>query len=260
MNFEFNTRLEKPYNDGPQLIRVMSESWVAENIFCPRCGNPRISKLDNNQPVADFMCDGCGAIFELKSKKGNIGKKIVDGSYATMIKRITSTQNPDLFVLSYSRSFSVINMFVIPRFLFVPMIIEKRKPLGERAHRAGWTGCNILIRDIPEQGKIDIIRNQIVSDVDNVVQKYRHIEKLRIDNIENRGWLFDVLNCINKIPSDVFSLGDVYAYAEFLQQKHIANHNVEAKIRQQLQFLRDKGFVEFLGRGEYRKSVYAEIS
>ena len=31
------------------------------------------------------------------------------------------------------------------------------------------------------------------------------------------------------------------------------NHNVEAKIRQQLQILRDLGFIEFLGKGQYRK-------
>ncbi|EKC57958.1 Dam-replacing, partial [human gut metagenome] len=30
-------------------------------------------------------------------------------------------------------------------------------------------------------------------------------------------------------------------------------HNVEAKIRQQLQQLRDKGFIEFTTRGHYRK-------
>jgi len=38
-----------------------------------------------------------------------------------------------------------------------------------------------------------------------------------------------------------------------LKLKHIENKNIEAKIRQQLQFLRDKGFIEFLGRGKYRK-------
>lgn len=158
MNFDFDTGLVTQYQSGSQKIRVMSESWVANNIFCPRCGNPHIEKLGNNRPVADFQCDGCGEIFELKSKQGKIGNKIADGAYSTMIERITSTQNPDLFVLSYSESLSVTNMFVIPKFLFVPPIIEKRKPLGENTRRAGWIGCNILIQDIPCQGKIDIIK------------------------------------------------------------------------------------------------------
>ncbi|MCI9138110.1 MAG: hypothetical protein HFH48_11245 [Lachnospiraceae bacterium] len=45
----------------------------------------------------------------------------------------------------------------------------------------------------------------------------------------------------------------MYLYIEILQEKHKNNHNIEAKIRQQLQILRDKGFIEFLGRGHYRK-------
>jgi len=42
-----------------------------------------------------------------------------------------------------------------------------------------------------------------------------------------------------------------------LQAKHPENHNVKAKARsvQQLQFLRDKGVIEFLGRGHYRKRL-----
>lgn len=253
MNFEFDTRLVTQYRRGSQRIRVMSERWVEDSVFCPRCGNPRIKKLDNNRPVADFQCDGCGEIFELKSKKGRIGNKIADGAYSTMIERITSATNPDLFVLSYSEQLSVTNMFVIPKFLFVPLIIERRKPLGKNARRAGWVGCNIIIQDIPSQGRIDIIKNQRMLNIDDVVQMYRHIEKLQTNNIENRGWLFDVLSCVNKIPSADFTLGEVYAYVEVLQQKYISNHNVEAKIRQQLQVLRDKGFIEFVERGRYRK-------
>jgi len=44
---------------------------------------------------------------------------------------------------------------------------------------------------------------------------------------------------------------DVYAYAAQLQELHPANRHVRDKIRQQLQVLRDLGFVEFLGGGRY---------
>jgi len=45
-----------------------------------------------------------------------------------------------------------------------------------------------------------------------------------------------------------------------MQGKHSANHNVQAKARsgQQLQFLRDKGVIEFVGRGQYRKKYANE--
>lgn len=64
---------------------------------------------------------------------------------------------------------------------------------------------------------------------------------------------FDVLNCINEIPDKEFKLNDVYRFIEVLKEKHINNNHIEAKIRQQLQLLRDKGYIEFLERGHYRK-------
>jgi len=34
--------------------------------------------------------------------------------------------------------------------------------------------------------------------------------------------------------------------------KHPDNHHIKAKIRQQLQFLRDKGYLQFFGSGKYK--------
>ena len=33
------------------------------------------------------------------------------------------------------------------------------------------------------------------------------------------------------------------------------NHNIEAKIRQQIQILRDKKFIKITARGEYKKLI-----
>ena len=255
MNFYFNTELAKNYKSNSQKIRVMSESWVAHNIFCPICGNPHISNLSNNMPVADLSCDYCGEIFELKSKCGIIGNKIADGAYSTMIKRITGSDNPDLFVMQYSTDLQVVDLTLIPKFFFTPEIIEKRKPLSATAKRAGWIGCNILYSGIPKQGKITIINGRKLSDRKTVTEEYSKVKKLQVDHIENRSWLLDVLTCVNSVDSVEFSLQDIYGYMEFLQEKYASNNNVEAKIRQQLQILRDKGFIEFLGRGKYRKTV-----
>lgn len=255
MRLSFDTSLSEKYNSSAQKIRVMSESWLGDNMYCPNCGNPRISHLTNNSPVADFQCDNCGEIYELKSKNGNLGKKIADGAYSTMIERITSDSNPDLFLLQYSESLSVTELLLIPRFFFVPDIIEKRKPLAATARRHGWIGCNILFGEIPQQGKISVIQNSRILNRQNVIQNYDRIKQLRTKSIDSRGWLLDVLSCINDIQKTEFTLSDVYGYVEVLQKKHINNNNVEAKIRQQLQFLRDKGFIEFLGKGQYRKAL-----
>ena len=68
-------------------------------------------------------------------------------------------------------------------------------------------------------------------------------------------WLFDVMNCVNSIPREIFTLDEMYRHGPQLQEKHPMNHNIRPKIRQQLQFLRDEGFIEFLGNGKYKKLV-----
>ena len=75
---------------------------------------------------------------------------------------------------------------------------------------------------------------------------------LQTDSIESRGWLFDVLNCVERLGS-IFTLKQMYEFVEELKIKHPNNNNIEAKIRQQLQFLRDKGFIDFSSRGNYKK-------
>lgn len=253
MNLSFDVSIVDTYKSNSQKIRVMSETWIAKNMYCPCCGNPHINKLENNSPVADMQCGNCGEIFELKAKEGLCGKKINDGAYSTMISRITSDTNPDLLVMNYSTELSITDLVLVPKFFFVPQIIEKRKPLAPTARRAGWTGCNILLSEIPMQGKINIIKDGCVRPADNVVNEYVRITKLKTNDLKTRGWLFDVLNCVNELVENEFSLHDIYRFVDVLKQKHTNNNNVEAKIRQQLQILRDKGFVEFLGAGHYRK-------
>lgn len=253
MNLYFDKSAAAKYKSNAQKTRVMSESWVGKNMFCPICGNLHICKLENNLPVADLCCSNCGEVFELKSKMGKIGRKIADGAYSTMIERINSITNPDLFILQYNCEFKVTDLILIPKFFFVESIIQKRSPLAANARRAGWVGCNILYSEIPAQGQIEIIHNGDVRKTDDVVGQYNRITALQINNIESRGWLIDVLNCVNKINDIEFTLEEMYKFASALQKKHPENHNVEAKIRQQLQILRDKGIVDFLGNGHYRK-------
>ena len=156
--------------------------------------------------------------------------------------------------MSYSKEENrVRDLVLIPKHFFVPDIIEARSPLPPTARRAGWVGCNILIEKIPQQGRIDIIKNGLLIPVADVVTRVNKSDLLAVHNLSARGWLMDVLTCVNKMPSDVFSLADIYRFVPLLSSKHPQNNNVEAKIRQQLQFLRDKGYIEFLGKGVYRK-------
>lgn len=255
MDLKFNTDLASKYKSGSQRIRIMSENWVEKNLFCPICGRSILNHYEANRPVADFFCDGCKSDFELKckeSKNGELGKKIVDGAYNKMISRITSMNNPNFFILTYIDA-CVNNFIIIPNHFFTPTIIEKRKPLSNECKRAGWIGCNININDIPESGKIFIVRNHQEVEKQKVIRSYQRTKSLETSNLESRGWILDVLNCIEKIRFDSFSLKQIYEFEPELKIKHPDNNFVKDKIRQQLQYLRDKGFIEFSNRGNYKK-------
>jgi len=226
-----------------------------EPMFCPVCGTPVLGHYEANRPVADFFCNNCKSDFELKSKESKtavIGHKIADGAYETMIQRITSFRNPHLFVMTYA-NWAVNNLLIIPKFFFVPDIIEKRKPLADTARRAGWTGCNIEIGNIPDSGKIFIIKDRKLEDKSKVIDQYQRTLSLQKYKIDSRGWLMDVLKCVERIPNDDFTTQEMYAFVDELKLKYPNNNNVPDKIRQQLQFLRDKGFLQFTTRGHYKK-------
>jgi type II restriction enzyme len=67
------------------------------------------------------------------------------------------------------KELSVLNFFVVPKHFFVREIIEERKPLALTARRAGWIGSNILLNQVPEAGKIFIVRSGLPEDKEAVL-------------------------------------------------------------------------------------------
>ncbi len=227
---------------------------MENNVFCPNCGN-ELTKFENNRPVADFFFDNCGEEFELKSKKAvNISNKIVDGSYSKMIERILAENNPNFFFLTYDRNkLQVTNFIVIPKFFFLPDIIERRKPLSSKARRAGWVGCNIKLAEVPENGRIYYVKQSEIIPKNQIIENWKKVLFLKKQNREGKGWIIDVMKCIDNIPMLEFTLPDIYKFEPVLKEKYPNNKHIKDKIRQQLQILRDKGLIEFKGHGRYRK-------
>ncbi len=259
MDTSLNPQWAQGYRSKSQMARMLTETWTAAQLYCPTCGWPVLARFPNNMAVADFYCPKCKNEFEQKSKNGNFGTKITDGAYHTFLERICSSQNPHFLMMCYSlEKMKVEQLVLVPKFFFVPQVVEKRKPLAQSAQRAGWVGCNILWDKIPIQGRISIVRNGVPLDKNSVLHQVNRARNFQIDDVTSRGWLMDVLQCINSIPSDLFSLNMVYEFEELLAAKHPDNHNVRAKIRQQLQWLRDRGMLRFLGNGRYQKEAAAQ--
>lgn len=244
------------FQSGSQNARALTEDWVSRQMFCPNCASDRLEQFANNRPVADFFCPSCAEEFEVKGQKSSFGAKILDGAYSTMMQRLSSSTNPNLILLQYDRSqYSIRNAMLVPKQFFVPEIIERRPPLADTARRAGWVGCNIRMDRIPEIGKIFYVSGGDIRDAQTVRSSWHQTLSLRDAIPTSRGWLLQVWRIVERMPETSFQLDDVYACEAELSAIFPSNNNVRPKIRQQLQVLRDMGFVEFLGAGRYRRTL-----
>lgn len=89
-------------------------------------------------------------------------------------------------------------------------------------------------------------------------QEDENIDEVLVDEtelIENTlvGWKLEVFKLIKRINKQIFELDDIYKFTSDLHKIYPGNKNIEAKIRQQLQLLRDLGLIKFLGNGVYKK-------
>jgi len=251
MNLQCRIDLAARYKAGTQIARVLTEDWCGRELYCPACESDRLLGSKPNCPAFDLECVKCQQRFQLKSSKTWNSKKIVDAAYDAMVAAIRSDRTPNLLVLQYSDSWLVRNLLLIPRVFFSESVIEKRKPLGANARRAGWIGCNILIGEIPPDGKIQIISNGIPRGKDRVRLEFSRIKQLAKLSPSLRGWTLDVLRAIRALGKTNFSLQELYDFEPKLQVLHPQNQNVRPKIRQQLQVLRDLSLLDFVGPGQY---------
>ena len=241
------------YNSRAQKARVLTEDWVNRQIYCPACGS-LLKKASNNAPVLDFVCCSCSEQFELKSSKKEIASKVVDGAYQKMIERLNGDEQPNLFFLHYNAiRLEVLNFFAVPKHFLIPQFIQKRKPLSASARRAGWIGCNILLNQIPQSGRIFIIKDKTVTPKERVMNNWSKTVFLRqAQDFETRGWLVEIMNCIDKLGKREFVLNDIYRFETELAEKFPQNQHIRDKIRQKLQILRDKNYLRFISQGQYQ--------
>lgn len=180
---------------------------------------------------------------------------IVNGAYETMIAKIRLKKNPNIFFLNYSENYSVKNFFVVPKHFFVPNLIQRRKPLGPSARRAGWVGCNICIGNLPPAARIFLIKDKAILNRNDITNQWKRNSFLENCKIENRTWLLEIISILERIPNIIFTLSEIYNFEDELKKKFPENHFIKEKMRQQLQVLRDKGVIDFLGKGIYKKGV-----
>jgi len=127
--------------------------------------------------------------------------------------------------------FGVTDLFFVPKHFFVREIIEQREPLAPTARRAGWVGCNILLGEIPESGKIFPVREGQTLARDEVMETWRATLFLRQTGVAARGWLIEVMKCVERVGRREFALDDVYAFEGELSALYPGNANGRYRAR-----------------------------
>lgn len=240
------------FESASQRARVSTEVW-ARRIGCPGCGTATLEPLPNNSPVGDLRCAGCREEYELKSTKTRFGPRVPDGAYATMCERLAARNNPHLMLLAYDAvTREATDLLVVPKHFFVLDLIEERPPLRPTARRAGWIGCNINLTRVPQAGRIVLLKDRRWTPRVEVRRLWESTLFLRDASLNARGWLLDVMTAVEQLERAEFTLADVYAAERWLSTLYPGNNNIRPKIRQQLQVLRDAGYLAFVGRGRYR--------
>jgi type II restriction enzyme len=252
-NISRNPRLAAGYSSRSQIARIVTETWIRDQMYCPACASEQLEPTRPGTKVVDFVCPDCQEPFQLKSQSRPLGVRVSDAAYEPMIACVKSSKAPTFLFLQYHPSrWRVQNLVIVGRHFLTPLAIEKRPALRRGARREGWVGCNILLSAVPPDARIHVVRAEVPTPPEAVRSSWRKFEFLRAADSESRGWMADVLTCIRELRRDSFSLEDVYSFESRLKKLHSRNRYVRPKIRQQLQVLRDHGVIEFVGRGEYR--------
>lgn len=218
MDLQCRTELGSAYSSRSQIARVLSEDWCGRELYCAACTAEHLSVSDANTPAIDLLCRGCGQCFQLKSSSTWNQKKIVDAAYDSMVRAIRSERVPNLLVMQYSSEWLVKNLLLVPSTFFVETVIEKRRPLGPNARRAGWVGCNILLQRIPQDGKIALVENGTPIAASVVRQEFHRAKRLAGVPINLRGWTLDVLGAIRRLGQKHFSLRELYQLEDDLHK------------------------------------------
>lgn len=247
-----NPELAAHLHGRTQKVRVITESWFGSFGYCLHCTSNMLDQTAANTRARDYECPRCSTPYELKSSAKALGIRVVDGEYATMMRRITAGEAPTLMLLQYSAEWCIQNLIALHSVFLTPAVVEPRRPLSLTARRAGWQGCNLRVDRIPVDGRIALVRDGVVADKREVRRLFAKSEQFAELKPERRGWAGLVLDAVRKIGKNEFILTEVYAFEEAMHAAYPQNSHVRDKIRQQMQVLRDLGYVEFLGRGEYR--------
>lgn len=257
MRLDLDARLGDGYPSASQWARRVTEGWAAANLYCVACNANSVTAHVANRAVEDYHCRSCARRIQLKAKNGRIGATVSNSAYEKKRAAIAAGRAPDYCFMAYDKgTLRVEDVLWVPGHFMTLSVISKRKPLRADAQRAGWVGSNIHLNLIPQQGKIPVVSDGRPLPKPQVRKQFAELLFVSRLNPEGRGWVTDVLACLDSMrlrPGSRFTNDDVYECESRLGALHPNNHNIRPKIRQQLQVLAAGGQVKRISPGLYER-------
>jgi type II restriction enzyme len=250
-----DTSVARGYKSSSQISRVVSERWFSGNGFCLSCNCESLSPTPANTRAADFECPTCAKRYELKTFRNFPQRRLIDGAYTALTDRILNGTTPTLVLLHRDNTWHIQNLVAVhPSFLTLD-VVERRRPLAQSARRAGWVGCNIRLDLLGTDARIPIVEHGVSVDRAQIRSRFKQFERLSEIPPTSRGWTTLTLSAVRRIGQVEFSLDKLYSLESSFAAVFPNNKNIRAKLRQQLQVLRDIGYIEFIGKGKYRLAI-----
>ena len=75
MNLQMPSSLGEAYSSPTQQARVITESWMADQGYCPSCLS-QLTPAQTNFKAVDFACPQCSIQYQLKSTKSKIRQQL----------------------------------------------------------------------------------------------------------------------------------------------------------------------------------------
>jgi type II restriction enzyme len=236
----------------PHHARGVVETWGEHNLYCPNCASPKLAQPASDTSDDDLACPDCRLAFQLKGQKTRLGATIADGSYETMLHTVSSDNVPGYYFMHYDvATWTVRDVLLVPGFAIPPSAVEKKK---------GSKSCSLVLNRIPLDARIPIVTTIkasrvgdteciMISRMEEVRAKFRRVKPLADIPAKQRALALDILSVIRRLKKTDFTSADLQPFERELKKLHPGNRQMRDKIRQQLQVLRDMGFLAQPERG-----------
>ncbi|HYD34752.1 MAG TPA: DpnI domain-containing protein [Vitreimonas sp.] len=144
-----------------QLLGTLGEKLIAKTLPCPSCKKHKtLKELRQNFKCADIICDYCGYLAQVKTVSTTdittVPKKIIGAAWEPLKERMDDGRYFSLFIVLIDKNTIAIkqpkySVLYLPAELQTPEMFIPRKPLSQKARRAGWQGVTYDLERVKER-------------------------------------------------------------------------------------------------------------